>query len=268
MIPAKVKAGAILGALIVALALPAAAHASRDLALSQVASANVVKAGGLVTYTVTVSNQGTEAFGDDEVFVNVFSLRGHGQSANNPYQSVSTSQGTCDTQSEGGSQQLVCTLGALASGASAQIVAVVQVNESANNLAALIPNRFEGGYQDGNNDNNESIVRTTASTPPTLSGSKKIKLTGLPAGCATGDFTLGAVAKVKGVKKMTAYLFMGFDRNGEGQSWQKVAKGNHLRAKVPASRLAPELGVFYELKVSAKRRGATLQKVTVKFQPC
>jgi hypothetical protein len=266
MIPGKLKAAAILASLIAAMALPAAAHASNDLALSQVASANVVKPGGQITYTVTISNHGTEAAG--EVFVNLFSLKGHGLGANNPYQSVSTSQGACPDKSEGGYHQLVCVLGPLASGASAKIVAVVQVNESMNHIAALLPNAFEGGYSDANNSDNESILRATASIPPTVSGSKKIKLTGLPTGCSSGDFTLGAVAKVKGVKKMRASLYMGFDQEGNGQTWQKVVPGNHLHAKVPASRLAPELGVFYKLKVKAKRGGAGPLTVTVTFQPC
>jgi hypothetical protein len=263
----SVKRVAIAGALLFGLALPATAQASRfDLSLSQVASANVVDAGGQVTFTVTVTNKGTEP--NEAVFVNLFSLKGHGRGANNPYQSVSTTQGACPDQSEGGYHQLVCSLGPLASGASLKIVAVVQVNESMNHIAALLPNPFEGGYNDEVATDNESVLRTTASVPPTVSGSKKIKLTGLPPGCAPGDFTIGATTKVKGVKKMRASLFLSPNQEGESHTWQKVTQGNHLRAKVPASQLAPELGVFYKLKVKAKRGGAPPLTVTVTFQPC
>ncbi len=38
--------------------------------------------------------------------------------------------------------------------------------------------------------------------------------------------------------------------------------------KVPASRLVPELGASYELKVKAKRGAAGPLKLTVTFQPC
>lgn len=249
------------------MALPAAAHASRfDLSLSQTASASVVDAGSPVTFTVTITNKGSEPY--EEVFVNLFSLKGYGRGANNPYTSVSTTQGACPDQSLGEYHQLVCTLGPLASGASAKIVAVVQANESMHHIAALLPNAYEGGFNDETPSDNESVLKTTASVPPVLSGSKKIKLAGLPSGCTNGDFTLRATTKVKGVKKMRASLDLGANEEGEGQTWEKTAQGNHLRVKVPASRLAPDLGVFYKLKLKAKRGGAKPLIVTVVFQPC
>jgi hypothetical protein len=267
MIPAKIKLAVTAGILIVALALPAAAHASRfDLALSQTASAGIVDAGATVTFTVTITNRGSEPY--EEVFVNLFSLKGHGRGANNPYTSVSTTQGACPDQSVGEYHQLVCTLGPLASGASAKIVAVVQVNESMHHIAALLPNAYEGGFNDESDSDNESVLTTTASVPPTVSGSKKIKLTGLPSGCTQGDFTLGATTKVAGVKKMRASMDLGFNEEGEGQTWQKTVQGNHLKVKVPASRLAPELGVFYKLKLKAKRGGAKPLITTIMIQPC
>ncbi len=226
----------------------------------------MIAAGGQVTYTVTVSNQGTEP--SEAVFVNLFSLKGHGLGADNPYLSASTTQGACPDKSEGSYHQLVCALGPLASGGSVKIVAVVEVNESMNQIAALLPNEFEGGYNDEDASDNEAVVRTTASVPPAVSGSKKIKLSGLPSGCAAGDFTLGATTKVKGVKKMRASLYMGFNEEGESQEWQKTVLGSHLHAKVPASRLPPELGVFYKLKVKAKRGGAKPLTVTITIQPC
>jgi hypothetical protein len=266
----KFRAIAIVTAIAGALAAPAAANASNELAISAVPSATVVKAGESVTFKVTVANRGTEAY--EAVFVNLSSLRGHGQGANNPYLSVSPSQGSCRDISGAAYgyyyYDFVCELGPLASGASAQITAVVQVNESMNHFASLLPNAYEGGFQDGDNSNNEAVDRISASTPPVLTGSKKLKLTGLPEGCASKDFTLRATTDVKGVKKMAAVMFLGFSPEGEGQEWQKVTSGNHLVAKVPVSRLVPELGATYKLKVKAKRGGAKPLKVTVTFQLC
>jgi plastocyanin len=266
----KFRATAIVVGIVGALAAPAAANASNELAISAVPSATVVKAGDSVTFKVTVTNHGTEAY--EGVFVNLSSLRGHGQGANNPYLSVSSSQGACrDTSGSAFGYyyyNFVCELGPLASGASAQITAVVTVNESMNHFASLLPNAYEGGFQDDNNVNNEAVDRISASAPPVLTGSKKLKLTGLPAGCASKDFTLRASTAVKGVKKMAAVMFLGFSPEGEGQEWKKLSRGSHLVATVPVSRLVPELGASYKLKVKAKRGAAKPLKVTVTFQLC
>ena len=61
------------------MALPAAAQASYDLSIGEVPSAKVVDKGQAVTFAVTVANPGTEAA--ENVFVNLSSLRGHGQGA-------------------------------------------------------------------------------------------------------------------------------------------------------------------------------------------
>jgi len=262
--------GGVVAGLVVALALPSVAKASEDLAITQVPSAHVVDVGKTVDLKITVANQGTNA--DEGVFVSLSSLRGHGQGANNPYLSYSSSQGKCiDTSGEAYGYYyyvLVCELGPLAAGASAQISATARVNESMNHFATLLPNAYEGGYYDGDNSNNAATDRIDASSPPTLTGSKKIKLRGLPAGCASQDFTLRAVGKVRGVKKMSASLFLGFDDEGDGQEWHKVATGNRLVAKVPVSRLTPELNESYELNVKAKLGGGRHLKETVTFQAC
>jgi hypothetical protein len=256
--------------LLVALALPSVAQASEDLAISQVPSAHVVDAGKTVDLKITITNRGTNA--DEGVYVNLSSLRGHGQGANNPYQSYSPSQGSCKDNSGPAYgyyyYDLICELGPLAAGASGQIDAVVTVNESMNHFASLLPNAYEGGYYDGDNSNNEAIDRINASSPPTVTGSKKIKLRGLPAGCASKDFTLRAVGNVRGVKKMSVSLFLGFDDEGEGQEWHKRATGNHLVGTVPVSRLTPELNASYELNVKAKLGGGRHLKTTVTFQAC
>ena len=250
--------------------LPAAAHAStHDVGVTQTQSATVVPKGGLVTFTVDVKNLGT--LEDEGVFVEFDSLVDHGRAADTPFQSFTTSQGTCaDRSSEAYGMIyhfIVCELGPMAPGASARITAVAKVNESANFSTYLLPNAYEGGYLDGNNSNNAAGARITASVPPTVVGSKKIKVTGLPAGCATGDFTLHAVAKAKKVKKMVA-SFLTWN-GSEGESWEKRANGKRLTAKIPVSELSNELGRFYKLKIKAKIRGTSrFLTTTVTFQPC
>lgn len=262
--------GITLVCLAASLATAAAAQASVDLAISQAPSAEEVAAGAAVTIPVTITNRGTEGF--EQVFVNLFSLRGHGLGANNPYQSVSATQGSCKDESGSafGStyHSIVCELGALAAGASARITAVVQVNESMNHIAALIPNPYEGGFSDADNSNNESVVRISASKPPIVTGSKRITLSGLPAGCVSKDFTLGAVARAKGVKKMAASMFLGQNAEGEGLEWRRSKPGSRLTITVPASRLAPELGAVYKLKLKAKRGRLGPLKKTVLLEVC
>jgi hypothetical protein len=250
-----------------ALALPGVARAANDLAISQTQSAKVVAKGEAVTFNVEVRNVGT---GNEAVFVDLDSLSGHGRGADAPFTSFSASQGTCaDRSGEAFGyfyNVVVCELGALAPGASAQITATVKANQSANYFATLLPNAVEGGYQDADNSNNAASGRVTVSLPPTISGSKKIKLKGLPSGCAPSDFTLRAIGKAPGVRKMKAILF--YWEGEEGVTWSKSSKGNHLKARVPVSRLSNELGLFYQLKIKAKQGGGKHLTTTVTFQPC
>jgi len=249
---------------------PAAAQARFDLAISATPSAQIVDAGQSVSFDITVANHGTEA--DEAVFVNLYSLRGHGQGANNPYTAVSVSQGACKDESGSafGYQYYswVCELGPLAPGASATIRATVTVNESMNHFAALLPNAYEGGYIDDDNSNNIASDRITANAPPLITGSKAIKLKGLPGGCVAGNFTLRASTKAPGVKKMSAAMDLGFDAEGIGRSWQKVVRGRKLVATVPGSRLQPELGATYKLHVKAKRGGGRKLETVVVLKPC
>jgi FlaG/FlaF family flagellin (archaellin) len=258
----------VTAATIAALALPASAQASYDLAISQTQSATVIEKGGLVTFTAEVKNKGTEPA--ENVYAELSSLGGHGRGADDPYQSFSTSQGTCTDKSAAAYgtvyHLIVCELGPLAPGASAKITAVVQANQSAHYFAYLLPTPYEGGYQDADNSDNSASGRVTVSTPPVVTGSKKIKITGLPKGCAAGDFTLRAVAKVRGVKKMKASLF--YIVEGNGQTFQKAASGDHLTAKIPVSSLSNELGLFYKLVIKAKQGGGKHLTTTVTFQPC
>src|SRR4051794_35228662 len=123
-----------------ALAAPAGAQAvTNDIGITQTASAAKVKPGGIVTFDVTVTNNGTAA--NDQVDLNFLGLSGHGKAAANPYTASSTSQGSCiDDSSESFGMvyhSITCNLGALAPGASAQVQVSAQVNQSMNQLTGL-----------------------------------------------------------------------------------------------------------------------------------
>ena len=55
---------------------------------------------------------------------------------------------------------------------------------------------------------------------------------------------------------------------GDSHTWTKKASGNRLIAKVPASQLSNELGLFYKLVIKAKQGGGRHLTTTVTFQPC
>jgi hypothetical protein len=255
-------------ALTLLLAVPAAADAAQDLGIAEAASANVVKGGGTVTFAVTVSNSAADPY-EEEAIVDLFSLSAYAQPANNPYVSFSSTQGSCEITPVGQYQQLICRLGPLAPGASARITADVTVNQSMTHIAALLPTSLEGTLVDANNANNEASAQVIASVPPTLTGSSKLKLPGLPQGCVSGNFKLKVRAAAANVKKLTAVLFLGFDASGEGHEWRRAASGSRLSATVPASQIeAGVVGQVYKLKIKARRKGAPPLKRTVEFQLC
>lgn len=255
---------------VLGLSVPAAAQASFDLAISQTVSSHVVLPGGIVHVSATVKNVGSEAV--PEVAAELNSLAAHGAGADNSYQSATTSTGTCKIETGHGYgytyHWVVCELGELAPGASVQIEATVQVNQTAVHSATLLGRYAEGLFTDDEFHDNAAHDRITASSPPVVSGSKQIKISGLPKGCASGDFTLVASSKAKGVKKMRASLFLGFDDEGVGGEFEKTVRGHRLVAKVPVSRIAYELGKSYTLKIKAKRGGAGPLQATVSFQIC
>ena len=240
---------------IAALALPASASA--DLVVSQTANPKPVKKGELVTITVTVSKPGPATAGSDESQVEVFPLRGSSERpAANPYQSITPSQGTCTITPTGAYQVADCSFGELAPGASTQIVAVLQVNESMNHVAAPKTGTW-------------SELNVAASTPPTVTGTKQIRLVGLPNGCVPGDFALTVTVQAQRVRKVSATLNLGFDDTGEGVTWRRSANGRRLTATVPASRIfSPRIGKGYKLTIQATRKGAHALKRTVTFELC
>src|SRR5712671_4642695 len=147
---------AVMSALVIgALALPGVARAADDLAITQTQSATVVDKGGLVKFTTEVKNVGT--VNNEAVFAELDSLAAHERGADTPFQSFSTSQGTCADRSAPAFGTvynfIVCELGALAPGASAQITATAKINQSAVFSSFLLPNAFEGGYSDADNSN-------------------------------------------------------------------------------------------------------------------
>jgi Domain of unknown function DUF11 len=258
----------LVGAL--ALAAPAAAQASYDVAVEQTVSAHVVSPGATVKIVSTVKNVGTETA--TEVGVELGSLAAHGAGADTPYQSVATTQGQCTIESGQGYGYtyhfIVCKLGDLAPGAGARIEATVVIDQTAVHSTTLLGRGGEGLANDDDFQNNQVSDRITASAPPLVAGSKKIKIGGLPKGCASGDFTLKASSAAPGVKKMRVSLDLGFDENGVGHDFAKNSSGHRIVATVPVTRIAFELGKTYTLKIKAKRGGAGPLVATVSFQIC
>jgi hypothetical protein len=103
---------------------------------------------------------------------------------------------------------------------------------------------------------------------PELSGSKKIKLRGLPDGCATRDFTVRARVQVANVRRVTATLSSPQTewggRLGGGRKREQV-RDDQLNFEVPAETLKD---AHYDLKFVATRKGAPNLKRTVEFQVC
>jgi Domain of unknown function DUF11 len=255
------------------LAGPVTARASVDLAVTESASASVVKKGETVTITATVKNLGTEANQRDPK-LQLAGVAGPHGIAENPYQSFSASQGSCSDESEGTQLVLTCELGTIAGGASVQITEVVTMKETMRHSAVLVIGP-EGGLDhfeepgETNTSNNGDEIKVSASAPPVLTGSRKIRLSGVPNGCVSGDFPLRVIVAAKAVKKVIVSLFLGSDKPGSGE-WRRVAHGSRLKAIVPASRISASsnLAATYKLKIKARLKGGTRLKRTIEFQLC
>jgi hypothetical protein len=245
----------------------AARAAVEDVAVSQSASSQVVKQGETVTITVTVENRGAVA--SPGIGVGMAGLGGGDKVTNNPYESSSTTQGTCADVSAHGVAQLFCKVGSVDPGASVRITAVVRMEETMNHSVAL-ESEFGGEYADANTSDDGSFMKVAASVPPVVTGSKQIKLPGLPEGCVSGDFPLRVVVAAAGVKKISASLFLGFGPDGDGGEWQSTGHGPRMKTTVPASRVEPgsTLDAVHKLKIKARLKGGIRLKRTVEFQLC
>jgi hypothetical protein len=259
------------------LAIPAAAQAANDLGVSQTLSATKAKPGRTIDVTSTVSNLGTQPV--SEAFVELATVKGKNLvlGTNDPYNSFTSSQGSCEDKSGEvvGSttrQVLLCSLGSLAPGQTAQVHAEIQVQESAVQATTLVPKPGENEYGDAVNSNNSRLQPFYLNVPPTVSGSKRLKLIGLPKGCVTGDFTLTAKSKVAGARKMKINLDLGFDQNGRHLLFKKEVKGPAITMKIPASRAVFQIDEgafpFYTLVVKTKLGGGHALKTTIKFKRC
>jgi Domain of unknown function DUF11 len=251
---AVTKAGVAFSVALGLTLIPANAVASSDVSFSQTDSPDPVLPGDPVTYTITVTNVGTETV--DPVDVDIYSLEvGGSHGVPNPNLSVAPSQGTCAAGAAVTYQEQICSLGSLAPGASAEIVNVAQANVSMDHVAGLIHN------VDDNFSNDEAGARTTVIVPPVIEGSKKVKLKGLPAGCLAGDVVVKAKAKGPKVKQIKAKLI---GRNVSERLGR--ASGNKLKFTLPGSEL--EQARFYELNVNVTRKGAPGLKRSVELQAC
>jgi Domain of unknown function DUF11 len=232
---------------------PATALASFDVSFSQTDSPDPVLAGDRLTYTITVTNQGTETF--DPVDVDIYSLEvGGAHGVPNPNLSVTPSQGTCAEGSAVTYQEQICTLGPLPPGASAEIVNVVHANVSMDHVAGLI-------NPDDDPSDDVAQERTTVIVPPKVAGSPKVKLKGLPDGCLAADTQITATAKIGKVKEIKAKLI---GRNVSERLGR--AAGNKLGFVLDADQL--EQARFYELNVNVTRKGKPGIKRSVEFQRC
>jgi len=258
------------------LALPAAAQAAdNDLGVTQTLSATKAKPSGRIDVSSTVTNLGTQPYAD--AYVELATLKGKILvfGANDTYTSFSSSQGTCAANADQGitSEAMVCALGTLAPGQSVQIHATIRVAESAVQTTTLMPRPGENEYTDAVKSNNASNQSFYLDVPPKVSGSKLLKLIGLPRGCVRGDFTLTVVSKVPQTKKMKIKADLGFNRkNGHHLLFTKKASGSKIKMRVPASKADFQIdeGAFptYTLIIKAKLGSGNAETTKVEFKRC
>jgi hypothetical protein len=257
-----------------ALALPAASQAAaNDVGVTQALTASKVKPGGSVDVTATVTNHGSQAA--SQVYVELATLKGKILvfGANDPYTSFSSSQGKCsqDTERASATTALECSLGALGPGQSAQIKATIRVTESAVQQTTLLPPPGENEYQDGDKSNDSASTPIFLDVPAKVTGSKRIKLKGVPKSCVSGNFTLTATSKA--AKKMKMKADLGFSTtNGRHLLFSKQVKGHKVKMRIPASKAVTQIdeGNFpsYSVIINAKLGGGHALQTTVHFKRC
>jgi hypothetical protein len=268
----------VAAALVVAaalLAIPAAAQAANDLGVSQTLSATKAKPGKTINVTSTVTNLGTQA--SPQTFVELAALKGKILvfAAKDPYTSFSSSQGSCATNAEQGitPEALVCSLGALPPGQSAQIHATIRVQESAVQTTTLLPKPGENEYSDAVKSNDAASQPIFLDVPPVVRGSKGLKLIGLPKSCVSGDFTLTAISKDPQTTKMKIKADLGFStKNGRHLLFSKQASGRKVKLRIPASKAETQIdeGNFpsYSVIVKAKSGSGHTKTTRIEFKRC
>ncbi len=233
------------------------------------ASAEVVDRGATVTDTFTVTNStpGCTSFCDGVYSLDMLLVRSKSDApVDNPFLSVTTTFGTCrvDPVDSYGYHYAVCDFGPLsAMPATIQVVATIQANESFDNFAGISEDR-------------QSIMETVNAIteviyPPDVSGSEKLVIKGLPAGCASQDLKLKARAKGD-IGRFTATLAGPRDEWGArypdsfGKTIARATGQSHLKVKVPVSKLTSR--GFYLITFQAVSKGHPTLAKKVNLQVC
>jgi hypothetical protein len=225
--------------------------------------AGPISKGEVATYTAVATNQGDGPEAEDALlYLNSYRVDGD-RPVPNPFQSVESARGGCairrTSSSFGDYHSATCSIANLAPGESLQVTARIEINESMDLY----------GSSDTLSSNTPDVT-TFVDAPPEVSGSKKIKLRGLPPSCASKDFTLKASAKR--AKKITAALIGPLNAEGKppaGESSKSKnlvsANGAKLNAPVDVGKLGP---AYYEIKLAAKYEDRPKQNASVLFQRC
>lgn len=239
---------------------PAVANAAPTVTLT--GPKGPIPKGQTADYTATVANP--SLFSEAGLALVLGSYRVEGdRPVPNPYSDYNSTSGTCapeDFPSKFGTYySLSCSLGTLAPGATARVTTTVEINESMRQYADVEPGDARG----------ELI--TYVSAPPVIEGSSKIKVKGLPEGCASETFTLKV--KAKGAKKITGRIDGPRSADGKPAPFhdsdtEKLdnVKGSKLKQRIEIDGLVPDF--YYEASLAAKYKRGPKQKSTVLFQAC
>lgn len=254
---------------IVALLSWAAPAAAAD-DVTQTDSPDPVQQGQNVTYSITVTNNFSEA---DELWLSTLvTKQGSDAAVDNPYVSIDSSQGSCAPDPPGlygDYKSATCSLGTMAPGAVVTVTAVVKANHSMDHSATtsdcdpLASSFCYPIFTD--------FESTSVTVPPSISGSPKIVITGLPASCASSDFKLKAKAKPRSVRNMVVSLSGPRNENGgliDGviSTSGRIGKEKGRKIKVPIDAASMDAG-FYKLTFLALKKGGKL-KTKVNFEVC
>lgn len=261
-------ASVALGAIVLSAAPPSVALGASQIAQSD--STDPAIEGSTVTYTTTIANGESDS---RMVSLSVLLIKAETDGAvDNPLLSATASQGSCAIETPEtyfGYWHLSCDLGILGPGATATVTDTARVNYSMSRLADgdLCLLETPGTVCDRVFDAED----TTVIHPPEIAGSPKLKFSGLPATCATDDFTIKVKSKAAGVRNLSAQFAGPFNEYGSraigGADFPPTEKqkGSKLRLKVPVHEFQAS---FYRVAVLALRGGAPKLKASVTFEVC